>query len=56
MQREEFTNLEKFPKEWYVYKVEDLLNKFQNGYAFSSSGYSNKTFDVIPNYNGKYIN
>lgn len=48
MQREEFTNLEKFPKEWNVYKVEDLLNKFQNGYAFSSSGYSNKTFDVIP--------
>tara|TARA_S200000501_G_scaffold2087_1_gene1855 strand:+ start:1595 stop:2887 length:1293 start_codon:yes stop_codon:yes gene_type:complete len=36
------SSLNKYPSEWVRYKIEDLIYKFQNGYAFSSSGYLKK--------------
>ena len=43
-----YISLKNFPDDWNVYDVGELLKKFQNGYAFSSAGYSNETQNVIP--------
>ena len=41
-------SLDNFPEDWNIFSVEDLLKKFQNGYAFSSSGYLNESRDIVP--------
>jgi type I restriction enzyme S subunit len=41
------TEIGVIPVDWKVEKIENLLEKFQNGYAFSSKGYKEKGIPIV---------